>query len=265
MNRKLIAAIVVIIAACIGLHFYAEWEKARFDASLPQPPVPVQEAHTDPHTGHSHGSGEHHAEHAVDPGTAADAQTSSAATLSDDEIAEIEKAKTDMERLNAYWESLSDKEKAELYHANLKAAGLKPPPPGHYYIQRANGEYRLVKRGEPIVSISYVTGFAPTPEQLELYLQLEQELYRAYARNDNAEVNRIHAEIEDLKAQAQGKVPMAGGIFVGEIDPEVLRRANQKRLDEAYRELGLGHMVEAGVSGLPTLDPIAPQQQGDSQ
>lgn len=38
MNRKLIAAIVLIIAACIGLHFYVEWEKARFDASLPQPP-----------------------------------------------------------------------------------------------------------------------------------------------------------------------------------------------------------------------------------
>ena len=40
MNRKLIAAIVLIIAACIGLHFYVEWEKARFDASLPTPPPP---------------------------------------------------------------------------------------------------------------------------------------------------------------------------------------------------------------------------------
>ena len=39
MNRKLIAAIV-LIAACIGLYFYAEWEKARFDASLPTPPPP---------------------------------------------------------------------------------------------------------------------------------------------------------------------------------------------------------------------------------
>lgn len=44
MNRKLIVAIVVLIAACIGLHFWAEWEKARFDASLPEPPPapPVQ-------------------------------------------------------------------------------------------------------------------------------------------------------------------------------------------------------------------------------
>ena len=40
MNRKLIAAIGLIIAACIGLYFYTEWEKARFDASLPTPPPP---------------------------------------------------------------------------------------------------------------------------------------------------------------------------------------------------------------------------------
>ena len=44
MNRKLIAAIGLIIAVCIGLYFYAEWEKARFDASLPTPlPPPADE------------------------------------------------------------------------------------------------------------------------------------------------------------------------------------------------------------------------------
>ena len=39
MNRKLIAAIVVLVAAVLGLHFWAEWEKARFDALLPQQPA----------------------------------------------------------------------------------------------------------------------------------------------------------------------------------------------------------------------------------
>ena len=40
MNRKIIiAAIGFVVAVAIGLHFWAEWEKARFDASLPTPPA----------------------------------------------------------------------------------------------------------------------------------------------------------------------------------------------------------------------------------
>lgn len=77
MNRTLVATIVIILASCIGLQFYAEWEKARFDASLPEvpillwdieppkpPPTPVQntdegghwhdgEWHTEPHGNHA--------------------------------------------------------------------------------------------------------------------------------------------------------------------------------------------------------------------
>ena len=70
MNKKLIAVIVIILAACLAVHFYAEWEKARFDASLSEPPAPteVQAAETetdDRHTeaGHWHGD-EWHADDA---------------------------------------------------------------------------------------------------------------------------------------------------------------------------------------------------------
>lgn len=39
MNAKtLISAICILIAICLAFYFYAEWEKARFDASLPTPP-----------------------------------------------------------------------------------------------------------------------------------------------------------------------------------------------------------------------------------
>lgn len=57
MNRKLIAAIVLIVAACVAVYFYAEWEKARFDASLPEVPAPtrVQAAETETEGGHWHG------------------------------------------------------------------------------------------------------------------------------------------------------------------------------------------------------------------
>ena len=65
MNRTLIAAIGLILAFCIGIFFYAEWQKQKFDASLPEPPAPteVQAAETETETegGHWHGD-EWHAE-----------------------------------------------------------------------------------------------------------------------------------------------------------------------------------------------------------
>lgn len=39
MNVKtLISAICILLAICLAFYFYTEWEKARFDASLPTPP-----------------------------------------------------------------------------------------------------------------------------------------------------------------------------------------------------------------------------------
>ena len=75
MNRKLIiAAIGFVIAAGLGSHFYIEWQMAKFDASLPQPPA-VEEQQVSDDTaedvieettgGHWHGD-EWHAEPHVD-------------------------------------------------------------------------------------------------------------------------------------------------------------------------------------------------------
>ena len=60
MKRKLIVAIVVIIAACVAVHFYVQWEKARFDASLPKPPA------EDTAGGHWHGDEWHAEPHVAD-------------------------------------------------------------------------------------------------------------------------------------------------------------------------------------------------------
>ena len=65
MNRKFIVAIVVIIAAGLGSHFYVKWEMARFDASLPTPPTEEQQVSDDTTGGHWHGD-EWHAEPHVD-------------------------------------------------------------------------------------------------------------------------------------------------------------------------------------------------------
>ena len=44
LHYKWIAGIVLIIAACVGIYFWGEWEKARFDASLPTPPPAMEPA-----------------------------------------------------------------------------------------------------------------------------------------------------------------------------------------------------------------------------
>lgn len=67
LHYKWIAGIVVIIAACVGIYFWAEWEKARFDASLPEPP-PADEhpadgagrEHVHSHEGHRHAAAKPH-------------------------------------------------------------------------------------------------------------------------------------------------------------------------------------------------------------
>ena len=61
MNMKtMVIAIGILLGFCAGIHFYVEWQKREFDASLPQPPAPeVKAAETD--GGHWHGD-EWHAE-----------------------------------------------------------------------------------------------------------------------------------------------------------------------------------------------------------
>ena len=56
MNRTtLIIAIGIIIAVCTGIYFWTEWEKARFDASLPEVPVPEQVRPAEVNDGHAGG------------------------------------------------------------------------------------------------------------------------------------------------------------------------------------------------------------------
>ena len=60
MNRKtMVIAIGILIAFCAGIYFWAEWQKAQFDASLPEVPAPEVQAETE--GGHWHGD-EWHAE-----------------------------------------------------------------------------------------------------------------------------------------------------------------------------------------------------------
>ena len=92
MNRKFIVAIVVIIAAGLGSHFYVEWEMARFDASLPTLPAAEEQQVSDDTAddtaggttgGHWHGD-EWHAEPHVDEAPPVQPVTQPAAEVTED-------------------------------------------------------------------------------------------------------------------------------------------------------------------------------------
>ena len=63
--KTLISGICILLAICLAIYFYAEWQKARFDAALPVPPPPPADTETG---GHWH-DGEWHADDAHDNDT----------------------------------------------------------------------------------------------------------------------------------------------------------------------------------------------------
>ena len=58
--KTLISSLCILLAVCFAIYFYVEWEKQRFDASLPVPPAPPAEEQAG---GHWHGD-EWHADDA---------------------------------------------------------------------------------------------------------------------------------------------------------------------------------------------------------
>ena len=63
--KTLISGLCILLAICFAIYFYAEWQKQRFDASLPVPPAPPADEQPG---GHWH-DGEWHADDAHDNGT----------------------------------------------------------------------------------------------------------------------------------------------------------------------------------------------------
>ena len=245
MNRKtMVIAIGVLLAFCIGIHFYAEWNMAQFDASLPKPPAQTarQAAETETteagHTeaGHWHGD-EWHAEPQVEMDEPAEQK-----------VRAVTPPSGDMTETTPTAAKLPDYEYTDEERAWYAQRGLEPPPNGYAYVSDENGNLFLQQSGVPRITIHTRIGFAPTEEQYERYLQLEAQLEDARAQGDTDEKNRLVNEIATLKAEAQGPVPYAtgGSWFPGVVSSEEVHARTDKyfaeALDKAFEELGLGHL-----------------------
>ncbi len=162
------------------------------------------------------------------------------------------------EKIRAHQQWVASAEGQKVINAAYKQAGLEPPPPNHYYVKDENGVFQLHSIFEPVVQIRLIDGFAPTPAQLERYLDLQESLSDAMRRDAYAEVDRIRSEIETLRYEARGKVPQAIGSWMTKAAKSKVDFAMREKTAQAYRDLGLGHMVKAGVSGLPEIKPTGP-------
>ena len=245
MNRTLIAAIGLILAFCIGIFFYAEWQKREFDASLPEPPAPTQvqaaETETETEGGHWHGDEWHAEPHTVH---------------AEENNLAVQRPK----RLPV--KGLKNPTREQLVEANrhyYESQGLKVPPKGYHYIwdgeteevlRDENGDPLLLNEYEPYMEWSTIQGFAPTREQWERYQQLQFDLSEAEYRQDTNEVQRIRDEMAQIEANAQGELPsISSGLWVvpqGE-DPEAFDALMLRKLEEAqqqaYRDMGLEYLL----------------------
>ena len=241
MNMKtMVIAIGILLGFCAGIHFYAEHEKAKFDASLPQPPTEVQAAETETETdgGHWHGDEWHAEPHEENTPRATGEQTATST--------------------NKGFELLSIEEQKEAIRIFYLERGLELPPKGHGYVWDTpgvpkldeNGQPLFYKFGEPLFEVQTQLGFAPTRAQHERYKDLNREYNLANLQGDYAKADNLAAEIRDLRAAAHGEIPTVTYTLVvtdPNADIETLERHAQlgalQRTYEEYRKVGLDYLV----------------------
>ena len=242
MNRTLVIAISILLAFCAGIYFWTEWQKKEFDASLPEPPAPVQvqAAETnDGHTGgHWHGD-EWHAEPHADM----------------KHVAQQTSPKRDSHQPRR---KLSQEQIDALNLSFYGSLGLDVPPKGHHYVWEApevvmrdeNGNPIMLRDDEPYIEITTVIGFAPTRAEWDRYQELLRAQDLAFVNDDDAESQRLRDEIEQFRAEVQGEIPSVSGSWAVSADEDVeafnreMNRKVDERMRQAYRDYGLGHMVD---------------------
>ena len=242
MNRTLIAAIGLMLAFCAGIFFYAEWQKQKFDASLPEPPAPIQvQAAETTEAGHTEGGHWHGDEWHAEPHNV--------------HMAQHPLPKRDSHRPR---QKLSQEQIDALDSSFYGSLGLDVPPKGHHYVWEApevvmrdeNGNPIMLRDDEPYVEITTTIGFAPTRAQWEHYQELLRAQNLAFVNDNDAEYQRLRDEIKQFQAKAQGEIPSVSGAWAAPADGDVeafnreMHRKVDERTRQAYRDAGLGHMVD---------------------
>ena len=110
------------------------------------------------------------------------------------------------------------------------------------YIRDSEGKLHLHKAHQPFVQVGAKKAF--TPEQYKKLNLLRRNLLLAQAKGNTSEIQRLEAEIEQLRAESVGERPDVSVLILGypgeslEEAMERMRQAGAEALKRAYREQG---------------------------
>ena len=135
--------------------------------------------------------------------------------------------------------------------------GVEAAPLGEHYNHAIDDEGNIYRVYPNTVTFfkpkKMKIGYAPTLEQHNQMRTLHTKWHEAQDAGNTAEVSRLEAEMETLKAAAQGEIPTLGASVynsVGESPEERLRNKRQQKdaaLRQAYIDLNLEHIMPASL------------------
>ena len=154
---------------------------------------------------------------------------------------------------------LTPNERARIWERAYRKYVGGDPPPG--YLQAAEQEFQNLLKSvhEPRVHIDIIRGFAPNKEQLRRYLELQEQFRAAHARGADTDAGFFQSEMERLEVEAEGDVPLVSVSWQGEKAKSIANQVLKERTEQAYRDFGLEHLLEHGISGLNTIKPTIAQ------
>lgn len=242
--RKYWLPLAVFIVALVGVGlYYLQTRPAKppivivkpveVEKQQPQPPAKVPVGDTSQQGGHFHADGTWHAEtHAP--------QVASSPVSPDGQIATPAGADRNQ---------LSPEERRKRFRDTYYAKwGDEPSWDGEYrHVYDKKGRIRRHYRNRTLMT-NYETriGFAPSPNVLQQYQQLQTEYHRAEHAGDTKKTETLLAEMQEMVDNYQGELPARPYAYAtyGKFSPEDGIPYKEEATREVYQLMGIEHLFE---------------------
>ena len=257
-NRLFIGALAFFIFCVVGGTLYmwhVEREGAEYTAETQARGSPLTE-NAQPTTAVADGGDSADGDVHVDSDSLkSDGSRPDSATTSGGETSVPELSEAEVERLLA-----ENRAQQAKHRADYIAEWGEPPPPDlswQHYRDNHGDVHRHYQGTVAISHYDYITRFAPTPEELERYMQLHVALKEATLadkggswENPSPEVQRLDTEKKSLYERAQREIPFPNGFrYYGEPNSGFPSEAENERLRsiairDFYQRFEMEHLYE---------------------